>query len=221
MPTLKQCARKLTEIKTDFSTPKPIIGIVGEIYIRSNRFANNNVIRKIEELGGEAQISPVQEWIKFINYVQKKDSQQKHDYKGFMKCFIKEIVQEYDEFRASRLFKGKIRHQHEPSTEEILKHSAPFLDNSFHTEALLSIGRATAFAKERIAGIVNVKPFNCMPGTVTTAILTRVRKEHNGIPCLDLVYDGLQETNSQTRLEAFMYQAKKFNAPSNPQSNQP
>ncbi|MGD0232170.1 MAG: acyl-CoA dehydratase activase, partial [Syntrophorhabdales bacterium] len=33
---------------------KPVVGIVGEIYIRSNRFSNNDLVRKIEEFGGEA-----------------------------------------------------------------------------------------------------------------------------------------------------------------------
>lgn len=215
IPSLKRCAERMTAIKTDFEQPKPVIGIVGEIYIRSNRFANNDVIKKIEELGGEAQLSPVQEWIRFINYVQKEDSRVRKDYSEFIKCSIKEIIQQHDIARLSKLFKGKIRAQHEPDTHEILRHSAPFLDKSFHTEALLSIGRAAAFATERAAGIVNVKPFNCMPGTVTTAILNRVKKEHNGLPTLDLVYDGLQETNTQTRLETFIYQAKRFNEAAN------
>jgi predicted CoA-substrate-specific enzyme activase len=211
IPTLKTCVEKLTQIKTDFQQPKPVIGIIGEIYIRSNRFANNNIIRQIEELGGEAQLSPTQEWIKFVHYIQNEDSRIKNDYQGVIKGFIKDIIQRYDEFRIAKLFKGKIRHQHEPSTEEIIKYSAPFVHDSFHTEALLSLGRAAAFADSKVAGIINVKPFNCMPGTVTTAILSRIRKEYDGIPCLDLVYDGLQQTNTQTRLEAFMHQAKRFN----------
>ena len=130
-------------------------------------------------------------------------------------CFIKEIVQQHDIVRMSKLFKGKIRAHHEPNTHEILRHSAPFLDKSFHTEALLSVGRAAAFATDHAAGIVNVKPFNCMPGTVTTAILNRVRKEHKNMPTLDLVYDGLQETNTQVRLETFMYQARRFSDAAN------
>jgi predicted CoA-substrate-specific enzyme activase len=210
IPTLKRSAEKLTAVKTDFQQPKPVIGIIGEIYIRSNRFANNNIISKIEELGGEAHLSPTQEWIKFVNYIQKRDSWKKNDYQGLIKCLITDVFQNYDEFRVSKLFKGKVKRRHEPSTGKILKYSAPFIHNSFHTEALLSVGRAAAFAQDHTAGIINVKPFNCMPGTVTTAILTRIKRECNGIPCLDLVYDGLQETNSQIRLEAFMYQARKY-----------
>jgi len=36
---------------------KPLIGIVGEIFVRLNRFSNEDVIGKIEQLGGEAWIA--------------------------------------------------------------------------------------------------------------------------------------------------------------------
>ena len=38
----------------------------------------------------------------------------------------------------------------------------------------------------------------------------RPREDHNGIPCLDLYFDGTQQTGTQTRLEAFMAQAAEF-----------
>ena len=44
-----------------------MIGIVGEIYIRSNRFSNEDVVRQIEKLGGEAWVAPISEWLLYIN----------------------------------------------------------------------------------------------------------------------------------------------------------
>jgi len=52
-------------------------------------------------------------------------------------------------------------------------------------------------------------PFTCMPGTVSHAIMKRVREDHDGFPFLNMVYDGLEQSTSATRLEAFMYQAKE------------
>ena len=42
---------------------RPLIGMVGEIYVRSNVFSNENVIKKVEELGGEVWLAPFGEWI--------------------------------------------------------------------------------------------------------------------------------------------------------------
>ena len=37
---------------------KPVVGIVGEIYIRSNRFGNNGLVRKVEEFGERPGLRP-------------------------------------------------------------------------------------------------------------------------------------------------------------------
>ena len=42
---------------------KPVIGIVGEIYIRANRFGNEDVVGQIERLGGEAWVAPYQRMV--------------------------------------------------------------------------------------------------------------------------------------------------------------
>jgi predicted nucleotide-binding protein (sugar kinase/HSP70/actin superfamily) len=53
-------------------------------------------------------------------------------------------------------------------------------------------------------------PFTCMPGTVVGAILKRYREENNNLPILNMAYDGQEQTNTLTRLEAFMYQARQY-----------
>ena len=45
------------------SSNRPLVGIVGEIYIRSNRFGNENLIKKVEELGGEAVLAPLRDLV--------------------------------------------------------------------------------------------------------------------------------------------------------------
>ena len=56
-------------------------------------------------------------------------------------------------------------------------------------------------------GIVNIIPFHCMPGTAVNAVLEKLQREHNDIPLLKLTFDGQEETNEETRLEAFLHQA--------------
>jgi len=63
----------LESAKKDFSGIKrkdetrPVIGIVGEIYVRNHPFSNNEVIRKIEELGGVVEIPDFGEWTNHTN----------------------------------------------------------------------------------------------------------------------------------------------------------
>jgi predicted nucleotide-binding protein (sugar kinase/HSP70/actin superfamily) len=69
------------------------------------------------------------------------------------------------------------------------------------------MGRAVEYIESDCDGIINIIPFHCMPGTTVNAVLEKLQKEHHEIPLLKLTFDGQEETNEETRLEAFMHQA--------------
>ena len=69
------------------------------------------------------------------------------------------------------------------------------------------MGRAVEFIEDDCDGIINIIPFHCMPGTAVNAVLEKLQRDHNDIPLLKLTFDGQEETNEETRLEAFMHQA--------------
>ena len=71
---LRKSIEDLNQIEVDELGTKPLIGIVGEIFVRLNPFANENVIRKIEQFGGEAWIAPLTEWILYVNTIAKNRS---------------------------------------------------------------------------------------------------------------------------------------------------
>ncbi|MBI5185972.1 MAG: CoA activase [Nitrospinae bacterium] len=208
--TLEDVLREFSKIQvTGFGT-RPVVGIVGEIYIRSNWFGNANVVREIEDLGGEVWMSCCQEWIMYVNHELKVDSFRKKDYKGLVDAFIKGMVQNWDMKKMSGLFEGKIRNLYEPKTRHLIELSAPYLHKTFTTEALLSVGKSVDFSKNGVSGIVNLMPFTCMPGNITASLLKKVREDNGNFPCVSLIFDGTEDTNTRTRLEAFMHQVREF-----------
>ena len=88
--------------------------------------------------------------------------------------------------------------------------ASPYVHCSFEGEAIMTVGKAVDFAEKDLSGIVSVMPFTCMPGTISHAILKKVRRDFNNIPFLNMVYDGDEQATTQTRLEAFMYQAHEY-----------
>ena len=188
----------------------PIIGVVGEIYLRSNRFTNNNLVHLIESLGGEAWVAPVTEWVFYTNNRRFEESLSAGRYVDFIKGYITDRVQQVDEERMLKIFGGVLRNPHEAEIEEILRHSAPYMHFSFGGEAILSIGKAIDYINKGASGIVNAMPFTCMPGMVATAISGKVREQFRDIPWLNMTYDGQEGVNDITRLEAFMHQARQY-----------
>jgi predicted nucleotide-binding protein (sugar kinase/HSP70/actin superfamily) len=207
---LQKSIQGFNQIEVDGIGTKPLIGIVGEIFVRLNRFANENVIQKIEQFGGEAWIAPLTEWILYVNTIAKKRSLKKKSFSNLLKVFLTDYYQKKDEHHLEKIFKGHLKNFGEPKTRSIFKKAKPYIDSSFEGEAILSVGKTIDFAKRGASGIVNIMPFTCMPGTIVSTLLKRYQEENNNIPILNMAYDGQEQTNTLTRLEAFMYQAKEF-----------
>ena len=207
---LQESLQRFNRIDMEGPGSKPLIGIVGEIFVRLNRFSNEDVIRKIEQYGGEAWIAPLTEWILYVNVISKERSLQKKSFSNLLKVFLTDYYQKKDEHRLEKLSTGFLRHSGEPKIRSLFKKAKPYIDSSFEGEAILSVGKTIDFAKRGVSGVVNIMPFTCMPGTIVSTLLKRYREENNNIPILNMAYDGQEQTNTLTRLEAFMYQAKEF-----------
>jgi predicted nucleotide-binding protein (sugar kinase/HSP70/actin superfamily) len=207
---LRRSIENFNGIGVDEPGTKPLIGIVGEIFVRLNRFSNENIIQKIEQFGGEAWMAPLTEWILYVNTIAKKRSFKNRSFSNLLKVFITDYYQKKDEHHLERVFKGHLRNFGEPKTSSIFRKAKPYLDSSFEGEAILSVGKTIDFAKRGASGIANIMPFTCMPGTIVSTLLKRYQEENSNIPILNMAYDGQEQTNTLTRLEAFMYQAKEF-----------
>jgi predicted CoA-substrate-specific enzyme activase len=207
---LREARRTMDDLALPGNGDKPLVGVVGEIYTRANRFANEDAVREIERLGGEVWMPPIGEWLLYVNFTSKRRARTFRRYKHLLQVWIKEWVQKRDEHRLCHLFEGSLDNLHEPPIEETLALAADYLHDSFEGEAILSIGKSRDFVRKGVAGLVNIMPFTCMPGTVVNSLFKRFREEHRNIPFLNLSYDGQEQTHTRTRLEAFMYQVRQF-----------
>jgi predicted CoA-substrate-specific enzyme activase len=197
-------------IAVDKRVHKPVIGIIGENYVRINEFANNFLERKIEELGGKAVNTPFSEWINYIAHCRREDCKRERNLNAYTIEIITEIIQRYKAYRMSRPFKKcATKLFKESSIKKLILKGRPYIHDSYKGDPVLSMGRAMEYIEENIDGIIHVAPFHCMPGTAVSAVLEKFQRDHDGIPCLKLTFDGQEETNEETRIEAFMHQAQQ------------
>jgi predicted CoA-substrate-specific enzyme activase len=205
----------LVNVRRDFENlpkyneRKPLIGIVGEIFVRSHRFSNEDLIRKVEALGGEAWLAPMEEWINYVNLMALRKALIKKDGSAIIEILLKKFFQKRIEHRLSKFFRGFLRTLEEPGTKEILKKASPYLRDSFEGEAILSIGKSVDLIERGAAGIINAMPFGCMPGTVVTTLMRGLSRDY-GIPCISMPYDGSESPTTEIQLEAFINQATEY-----------
>jgi predicted nucleotide-binding protein (sugar kinase/HSP70/actin superfamily) len=207
-------ARERFEVAVDRSIlpgAKPRVGLVGEIYVRHNSFANEEVIRRLEGLGAEVAAPPFAEWIFYVGFVNAMRAGRGGDWRARMKnaligwfqtCDLKSLARPWHGF----FHQGAV----DPPVRGVIKLGEKFLHRSFQGEAILSLGKGMEFYHHQACGLVNIMPFTCMPGMVVGGLTQNFRDACDGMPSLNLSYDGQSQTNTQARLEAFMYQVKVF-----------
>ncbi len=212
--TLKGCsayaAERFSAIAVDRRAPRPLIGIVGEIYVRSNRFSNGFFIDTIGELGGEAVMPTMQEWVRYTDWERRKDLRREGDFYRYGIEQVKSAVQTAGVKKISNCFKADgIPFFADHPTAEAMKLCSPYSSEHLRGEANLSLGRAVEYARSGIHGVANLIPFGCMPGTIVNALLGSFARDYPGVPVLKMVYDGTEQAGDRTRIEAFMYRARQ------------
>ena len=174
---------------------RPLVGIVGEIYVRCNAFTNQGVIAAIERAGGEAWLTPTSEWILYTSYLQRWRADE--NLKGLVfrgrslvrNLFFQGVEREL--YRAARAWVGD---REEPEISAVVDAGLQYLPLNFEGEAILTVGRAVRFARDGAALVVNCAPFGCMPGAASAALLQEVESE-TGVPMVSFFYDGTGDLN--------------------------
>jgi predicted nucleotide-binding protein (sugar kinase/HSP70/actin superfamily) len=200
---------------------KPLIGIVGEIFLRMHAHSNQGLIRTLEGHGAEVVNSSLAEWVNYVTYGQLRENKinfrlnlQQGNLGGLKNYFHKifssganlfyqEMRQKQFYNRASRLI--DLERDHKVSHLEKLLKKEDIFTFDVTTETCVSIAAILQFVKEGYNGVVNVYPFTCMPGMTTSAIVKPVMNRMR-VPYLDTPYDGSFQPGRETALRTFMHQ---------------
>ncbi len=208
--TMAEIARQFSLLPVDAAERRPLIGVIGELYLVLNTRANLEIVRAVEELGGEALQGTAMEYLSYVDW---KRQALAWRFKAFGELFKGALSDIYQQRWIRRLAEPMQAALHHPvagpiaeSMAELRKHYEPLLG----TEAVLTMGSAFDVYHHGAAGIINILPFSCMPGTVVASMSTVLRQEMEGVPWLDIAYDGQKETNIHTRMGAFMHQTLQF-----------
>ena len=185
---------------------RPLVGVVGEIYVRCNAFANNNVIKTIEELGGEVWLSPISEWILYTSWMERYMARrEKVGLWTLSKLAAKWGYFSNKEHRMYKIVQNMLADREEPGMGKIINAALQILPPEFEGESILTLGRAFLFKQDGADLVVNCSPFGCMHGNITNAIFEQSR-EHIGIPVVTFFYDGAEDNNM---LVSFLHEARE------------
>jgi predicted nucleotide-binding protein (sugar kinase/HSP70/actin superfamily) len=182
-------------IDAEYRQDKPLLAIVGEIFCRHNRFANEDMIRKLEAHGAETWIADVSEWVAYTDW-SRMDTMARQGRKyslAMIQAVLKKRVMKHYEHQLLALFHDDFKGYEEPhDTSVVVEHGAPYLPaQKALGEMAMSIGRSGYLYTRGCDGIVDISPFSCMNGIATEAIYPSFSRDHENIPCRVFYYDGV------------------------------
>ena len=201
---------------------KPLIGIVGEVFVRMHLQANHHLIRTLEKFGAEVVNASLTEWVNFVSYVGYKNGV--HGFRLDLKQF--RLGHAGEHLKKMMGFKGELLYQEHSQKKAYKKvrsiidleqdHKMSHLDHILQQDDLFSVVLGTEpccgiagiveYARRGYNGVVNVYPFTCMLSLTTSAIVKPV-VERLKIPFLDAPCDSSIQPGREAAIRTFMYQA--------------
>ncbi len=213
---VREARDAFVRIRDDKVCQKPHVGVVGEFFVRLHEPSNQNIVRRIEALGGEVWLAPMTEFFGYSNYISSVHAFDRWRDEKKISNLTEAVMRRYLANLANRnehlLFKESLPYLQgfdELTPDEVVEMGAHYINRFFGGEAILSLGKSEDFARRSLDGIVSVGPFNCMPSLVVSAISRELRKLHRNIPFLNIDFDGYEDSIRDDKISMFMSQVKE------------
>ena len=196
LPSMARARDRFRAIPARYDRSRPLIGVVGEIFCRLNTFSNFDLIREVEEQGGECWLADIGEWVFYTDDEQRRRliDEGRRFSKDNAYRFLKSKIMRRDEHAIYAAFADDFVGYEEPEdVREVLEMSFPYLPYTGALgEMVLSSGKAIYLYGKGADGIIDISPFTCMNGIVTEAVYPSLQRDLDKMPIRTFYFDGTQ-----------------------------
>jgi len=214
---LKQAVAEFNAIETD-NLDRPRVGLVGEIYVKYNRFINHDLVHWLMGQGFEVVLPPLLSFFlgSYVGYAAGIEARVRAP--DWLSLLLKvtrgPVFSMVDQ--AEAILKSA-RHYHPRSTIPAAASSARRVLNLTHQygEGWLLAGEVGQYVAEGINHVICLQPFGCIANhVIAKGVSRRMQALHPDLNLLFLDLDpGLSEVNYLNRLHFFTDQARTSAAP--------
>ncbi len=225
LPLLKDIAAEIARIPLARQLDDcPKVLIVGEIYVRRDDFAVDELIQQLSMHGIIGKISNVAEWVYYCDFVRHYELKKKLNLLPWYRRVFAQEFRDIINWKIEHAYKHKVEKDVRnvlgvtglvPTTphnmNEIMKNTEKhFVSHELHSEISISSGVAATAMMDGYSGIVNISPFACLIGRVIEGLFTPWARERK-YPTISIEIDGnLLPPNVLSKLEIFMLNVKRF-----------
>jgi predicted nucleotide-binding protein (sugar kinase/HSP70/actin superfamily) len=192
-------------------TPRPKVAIFGDLYVRDNDTMNQNLIRTIEDNGGEVITTPYSEYMGIIahRYIRKWFLQGLYSDATLAKVLTKVIavlnVKYYKYFNA--LLQGRPFRILDDSEDLLSRFDLSIFHTGESMDNILKIFHIIDQYPD-LSLFVQTNPSYCCPSLVTEAMADKIERL-TGIPIVTIEYDGTGGSKNEDVIPYLKYPRKK------------
>ena len=232
-PVLKDIADTISRIPLARKMEDcPKVLIVGEIYVRRDDFAVEELIKLFSRHGIIAKVSNVIEWFYYCDFVRHYELKKRMKLAPWYRRIFTDEFKDLIGWHIEHIYKKKVekdvrdilnttnlvpRTPHDMN--QIMNNTEKnFVNHELHSEICISSGVAATAMMDGYSGIVNISPFACLIGRVIEGLYTPWARERK-YPTISVEIDGnLLPPNVLSNLEIFMLNVKRFRGKGDPHS---
>lgn len=232
LPVLKEIAETISKIPLARKMEDcPKVLIVGEIYVRRDDFAVDELIDQFSRHGIIGKVSGISEWFYYCDFVRHYELKKKLSILPWYQRLFSREFRDIIYWRIEHFYKknveknirntlqvtGLVPHTPHNMTAIMKNTEKHFVSHELHSEISVSSGVAATAMMDGYSGIVNISPFACLIGRVIEGLYTPWARERR-YPIISIEIDGnLLPPNVLSKLEIFMLNVLRFKSNGNAQ----
>lgn len=191
---------------------KPRIGIVGEILVKFHPYANNEIIRIIEEEGGEAVVPDLMDFFLYCLYNQdfKAEHLGQKKIKSKLSRLAIQLIEIYRE-PVRRALQESNRFEAPLTIDEVAEKAERYISiGNQMGEGWLLTGEIAELMDAGVTNVVCVQPFGCLPNHVIgRGMFNGIKKDYPDANLIAIDYDAsISKVNQVNRIKLMINIAK-------------
>ncbi len=213
---LRGLHRRLIRIEVDYLRVKPIVQIIGEFWAQTTEGDGSyRLARWLESEGAEVKTEPVSTWIDYLLWSSSLEEKDRFMIKPVIAAgrlmgiyMLKRLFNFY--FNTYRRAIGRWISRL-PSQKRLADYASPYFNVRITGgEGHLEVGKhIMAFKEKKAHMVVSVKPFGCMPSTLSDGVQSKVTSDLAESIFVSIETSGDAEVNVKSRVQMKLYEARQ------------
>ena len=210
---LREAVRDFNALPVD-NAPAPIVGVLGEIFVKHNAFSNNNIVEWLISQGVEVVVPPL------LSFFEQRFVNEEFDQRAYLKRSFRDLV-------LTRLLDRYVRFYLTP-VERVMKDFRYYRQHYDLKELAEETSRATSLANQAgegwllpaemiamlkggVGNIICLQPFGCLANHIIgKGVEKKLKSLYNRLNLLFLDMDpGMSEVNILNRLHFIVMSARE------------